>query len=223
VKARHSERHVRTHRSVWLAAVILAAAPAPVLCDPSLDFAEPHRTIVFSPDRPDRCDYFFVTEFNLGVTGVKSQDGVDRFLFTDALGLMRNIDRTRAVGVSVDAHLTAGAFRFAPTIRLKQWLAGRSSIDLSLGYATTSIEQEGVAGPIVDVRYSPTTWFHVQAGACRIRNVRSIYYYPTYHVGEDSQVQLHAGVGLGGLPGVISWGAQGIAFVGLMAALSGMN
>ena len=65
-----------------------------------------------------------MTEFNVGVTGVKSQDGVDRFLFTDALGLMRNIDRTRAVGVSVDAHLTAGAVRSArhePVQAVARW------------------------------------------------------------------------------------------------------
>ena len=213
-------------RSVWLAAVgagILAASPGYVLCDASLDFAESHRTIVFIPDRPDRCDYFFVTEFNVGATGVKSQDGVDRFLFTDALGLMRNIDRTRAIGVSIDAHLTAGAIRFAPTIRFKQWLVGRRSVDLSLGYATTSIAQEGVVGPIVDMRYSPTAWFHLQAGACRIRNVRSIWYYPDYHVDEDSQVQLYAGAGLGGVPAVISWGAQAIGFAGVALAFSGME
>ncbi len=107
----------------------------------------------------------------MGVTSVKSQDGVDRYLFTDAIGLMRNIDRSRAVGASIDVHLTAGAFRFTPTIRFKQWLTGRRSLDLSLGYASATIEQEGVVGPIVDVRFSPTGWFHVQAGACRIRNV----------------------------------------------------
>src|SRR4029077_587717 len=134
----------------------------------SPDVAKPHRSIVFSPDRADRCDYFFVTEFNTDITGVKSQDGVDRFLFTDALGLMRNVDRTRAVGLSIDAHLTAGRLGFAPTIRVKQWLAGRSSIDLSLGYVHTPIEKEGIVGPIVNVRYSPTAWFHVQAGGCRI-------------------------------------------------------
>jgi hypothetical protein len=213
-------------RSVCLAAVaagFLAGAPANALCDTSSVFAEPHRAIVFSPDRADRCDYFFVTEFNAGVTGVKSQDGVDRFLFTDAFGLMRNIDRTRAVGVSIDAHLAAGAIRFTPTIRFKQWLAGRRSLDLSLGYASTPIDHEGVVGPIVDVRYSPTAWFHVQAGACRIRSVGSIWYYPDYRVDEDSQFQLHAGVGLGGVPGVISWGAQAIGFAALVLAFSGME
>lgn len=203
--------------------VVTAVVHGNARCDPSPISIEPHRTIVFAPDRPDRCDYFFVTEFNVGVTGVKSQDGVDRFLFTDALGLMRNIDRTRAIGVSLDAHLTAGAVRFTPTIRFKQWLAGRKSLDLSLGYASTSLEQEGVVGAIVDVRYSPTAWFHVQAGACRIRSVTSIWYYPDYHVEEDTQFQAHAGVGLGGVPGVISWGVQAIGFAGLALTFSGMN
>ena len=195
-------------------------APAHVQDDASPGTAEPHKLLVFSQDRPDRCDYFFVTEFSTNVTGVKSQDGVDRFLFTDALGMMRNIDRTRAVGISVDTHLTAGAFRFAPTIRFKQWLAGRRSIDVVFGYAKTPLEQEGVVGAIADVRYSPTHWFHVQAGACRIRDVRSIRYYPDYHVDEHTRLQFHAGAGLGSVPGVISWGVQAIGFGALVLAFS---
>jgi hypothetical protein len=214
------------HGALWLAAVAAGvgiATPAPALGNASGFVTEPHKAIVFSPDRPDRCDYFFVTEFSTGITGVKSQDGADRFLFTDALGLMRNIDRTRAVGVSIDAHLTAGALRVAPTLRFKQWLAGRSSLDLSLGYAHTSIVQEGVVGPIVDVRYSPTAWFHVQAGACRIRTVSSIFYFPDLHVDQSSRVEFYAGAGLGGVPGVISWGAQAIGAVGLALALGRMD
>ncbi len=210
---------------VWLAAMaggLLAGAPGPVWCETS-PFLEPRRTIVFTPDRPDRCEYFFVTEFNVSATGVKSQDGVDRFLFTDALGVMRNIDRSRAVGLSLDAHLAAGGIRFAPTIRFKQWLAGRSSLDLLVGYAHTPIEQEGVTGAIVDARYSPTAWFHIQAGACRIRSVSSIWYYPDYHVNEDTQLAFHAGVGLGGVPGVVSWGVQGIGFGVLYAMFSNME
>ncbi len=205
------------------AAAILATAPVNARCDPSADFAEPHRTIVFSPDRPERCDYFLLTEFSTSLTGVKSQDGVDRFLFTDALGVMRNIDRSRAVGFSIDAHLTGGAFRFTPTLRFKQWLAGRQSFDVSLGYAAASLEQEGVVGPIVQARYSPSSWFHVQAGACHIRNVTSISYYPDYHVNGDTQLQIHAGIGLGGMPGVVSWGVQAIGFAGLALAFGGME
>jgi hypothetical protein len=210
-------------RSVWLATGLLISVPEPVLCDTRPVVAAPHRTIVFGPDRPERCDYFFVTEFSVGATNRKSQDAVDRFLLTDGLGVMRNIDRRRALGVSIDAHLAAGAIRFAPTIRYKHWLAGRSSIDLLLGYAHTAIQQEGVTGPIVDVRYSPTQWFHVQAGACRIRNVRSIFYYPDFHVDEDTRLRVHAGIGLGGVPGVVSWGVQAIGAVGVALALTGME
>ena len=78
-------------------------------------------------------------------------------------------------------------------------------------------------GAIVDVRYSPTSWFHVQAGACRIRSVTSIRVYPDYHVEEDTQFQVHGGVGLGGVPGVISWVAQAIGFAGFALTFGGMN
>jgi hypothetical protein len=204
---------------------ILAATPALAQRDTSIVAAPPHHAIAFSPDRGERCDYFFVTEFNVGVSGTRAmtQDAVDRYLFTDALGLMRNLDRTRAVGASIDAHLTGGAIRFTPTIRFKQWLSNRISIDLTLGYANTPVEQEGVVGPIVAVRYSPTAWFHLQAGGFRNRNVRSIQYFPDYSVDSDTQLQLYAGAGLGGLPGLISWGVQAIGIASLAAALSGMD
>jgi NADPH:quinone reductase-like Zn-dependent oxidoreductase len=215
--------HARGKIVVTMLTALLVAAPALVRCETLREDLGGHRTFAFSPDRPERCDYFWVTEFNTSVTGVNSQDAGDHYLFTDALGLMRNIDRTRAVGVSVDAHLTGGAFRFTPTLRFKQWLAGRSSIDLTLGYAHSSIVQEGVAGPIADLRYSPNAWFHVQAGACRIRNVTSIFYLPDYQVNETTRLQLYAGAGLGGAPGVASWGAQVIGFAALVAALSGMD
>lgn len=212
--------------STWLAvaaSAVLVAGPVHAQPDTPHIMAESHKPIVFSPDRPDRCDYFFVTEFSTAVTGVKSQDGLDRYLFTDALGLMRNIDRTRAVGASIDAHLSAGMVRFAPTLRFRQWLADRSSIELSLGYASASITQEGVVGAIANLRYSPAAWCHVQAGACRIRQVRSIFIFPDYRVDQNTQLQLYAGIGLGGVPGVISWGAQALGAVGLSLALSGMD
>ena len=204
-------------------AAALAAAPAHAL-DGSLGVTEPRKTVSFSPDRHDRCDYFWITEFDASLTpGVDVRDAVDGFIFTDALGLMRNIDRSRAVGISVDAHVAAGGFRFAPTLRFKQWLAGRASLDLSLGYVTNDIEHEGVVGPIVDVRYSPNEWLHFQAGACRIRNVGFITYYPEYSVDEQSPLRFFAGVGLGAVPGVVSWGAQAIGFATVLAMFSGMD
>jgi len=215
-------------RHAWLAvavAGVLAGSPVHAQSD-GVSLAAParHTTVAFSPDRLDRCTYFFVTEFDASLTpGVETRDAVDRLLFTDALGLMRNIDRTRAVGISIDAHLSAGGFRFAPTLRFKQWLAGRASLDLALGYATDDIEHEGVVGPIVDVRYSPSEWFHLQAGACRIRNVGFITYYPEYSVDEQSPLRFYAGVGLGAVPGVVSWGAQAVGFATLVAMLSAMD
>ena len=105
--------------TLWLiamAAGILADAPAHAqLGDDSLAVARRHRMIAFNPDRAERCTYFFVTEFSTSVSGVKSQDTVDRFLFSDALGLMWNVGRSQAVGLSIDAHLAAGSGRLTPT------------------------------------------------------------------------------------------------------------
>jgi hypothetical protein len=202
---------------------LLVSAPACVLCDPAGDPAPPRKTIVFTPDRQDRCDYFFVTEFNASAANKEAQDVVDRILLTDALGVMRNIDRSRALGVSIDAHLIGGAIRFAPTIRFKQWLSHRASLDLTVGYASASIEQEGAVGLIADARYSPSAWFHAQVGVCRVRNVTSIFYVPEKVVNGDTQTVLYAGVGLAGVPGVISWGAQAIGWGAAVLTFSGMD
>jgi hypothetical protein len=190
------------------------------MADPSTDGTTTHRALVFAPDRPERCDYFLVTEFTTSFTGAKPGDAFDSFLYTDAIGVMRNVDRSRAVGASIDVHLANGAVRLAPTLRFKQWLKGRGSVDLLVGYAPSTIEQEGVTGVIVDVRYSPAVWCHVQAGACRIRDVSSIFYYPEFRVEEDTRLRLHAGVGLGGVPGVASWGVQAVGFALLAAAFA---
>jgi hypothetical protein len=209
---------------VLLAAGIPAANPAYAQENgASIEPAESRKTIVFSPDRPERCDYFFVTEFNASVTGAQSQDPLDSFLFTDALGVMRNVGRSSALGASVDAHLINGNLSLTPTVRFKQWLGGRSSLDLSLGYANDDLEHEGVVGPIVNARYSVNKWLHLQAGGCRVRNVTSISYVPDYHVTEQSSFQVYGGAGLGGLPGVISWGAQAIGFTVMSAMASGMD
>ena len=189
----------------------------------SLAAAPPHPAVVFAPDRPDRCDFFFVTEFSASTTAAHSQNGEDDFIFTDALGLMRNVGRSQAVGLSIDAHVAAGNTRFVPTLRFKQWLAGRQSVDVLVGYAVDDPLREGVVGPIVDLRYSPNAWFYVQAGACRVRSISSIFYYPEYQVNQESPLRFHAGLGLGGVAGVASWGAQAIAIVGLLVAFSHMN
>jgi len=198
----------------------MLAGATPARSEPS---PQPRKAIAFAPGRQDVCDFFLVTEFTASATGGTSEGGVDRVLFTDAFGIMRNIGESRAVGVSVDTHLAEGAIRFTPTVRFKQWFAGRQSVDLLVGYAHASLEQEGVVGPVVDVRYSPTAWFHVQAGGCRIRSVSSIFYYPDYQVHEKSPYKIHVGAGLGGAPGAVSWGLQAIAFAGLLYAFRNMD
>lgn len=136
---------------------------------------------------------------------------------------MRNIDRSRALGASIDAHLTGGAVRFTPTVRFRQWLSGRSSLDLTVGYAVASQEQEGVVGLIGDARYRFSPWFHAQAGACRVRNVTSIFYLPETRVNGETRTTLYAGAGLGGLPAVFAWGAQAIGYAGALIFVGGMN
>jgi len=196
-------------------AAALLAAPARGRCD---DAPAARKPFAFASGRRERCDYFLVTEFTMSRTGGSSSVDFDRMLFTDSFGVMRNIDDSRAVGLSVDAELAEGAIRLVPTLRLKQWFAGRQSVDVLVGYAGGSLTQEGVIGTVADVRYSPTPWFHVQAGGSRIRSVSSIVYDPDYHVTEQHPFRMHVGAWLGGAPGAVTWGLQAIAFAGLLFA-----
>lgn len=209
-------RTTRLLFAAWLVGLATAT-----LCGVSVA-AETRPGLKFFPDRRDKCDYFMVTEFSFGVSGSGSQDPMDEMLLTDGLGIMRNIDGSRAVGLSIDAHLAHGMVRFAPTVRFKQWLKGRSSVDLTLGYAGTPVDEEGVVGLIGDVRYYPAPWFHVRAGGCRIRDVHNIWRFSdgTVAVDETTRTRVHAGVGVGEVAGVVSWGVQAVLLASLVAAFA---
>ena len=208
----------RTARLLFAAWLVTVATGS--LCGTSVA-AEARRGLKFWPDRLEKCDYFMVTEFSVGLTGSASQEPMDDFLLTDALGIMRNIDGSRAVGFSLDAHLARGMVRVAPTVRFKQWLKGRSSVDLTLGYAHTPLEEEGVVGWIGDVRYYPVPWFHLRAGACRVRDVHSIWHFSDgTTVDHTTRANVHAGIGVGEVPGVVAWGAQAILLASFVAAFA---
>lgn len=209
-------------RHSWRATAVawLIAAAAGLLCTTAI--SDTRRSLSFRPDRLEKCDFFLVTEFSVSAIGTGSADPIDDLLFSDSFGIMRNIDSARAVGLTLDAHVARG-LRLTPNVRFKQWLSRRSSIDLTLGYAHASVEDDGVFGWIGDVRYSPAPWFHVRTGVCRIREVYAISYLPDRQVNQAILTRFHAGVGVGEVPGVIAWGGQVLLFATFVALFSGMS
>lgn len=208
----------RGARGAWAACLLTAAV---TLLSGTAALAQ-RSAFQFRPDRLEKCDFFLVTEFSVSVIGTGSPEPIDDLLFTDSFGIMRNIDPSHAVGLTLDAHVARG-LRLTPNVRFKQWFSRRSSIDLTLGYAHAAVEDDGVFGWIGDVRYSPAPWFHVRTGVCRIREVHAITYLPDRQVNQTVLTRFHAGVGVGEVPGVIAWGGQVLLFATFVALFSGMS
>ena len=150
-------------RCVGFALVVLALVPSPCLAQTD------RRSFSGTPQPPDRCDYFLIPEFSLNALAVKVQHGHlgDQFLYTDSFGLMKNMGRS-ALGASIDVHLaratgTEAQVKVAPSVRYKRWLAGKQSLDISLGYVLRG-KDPGLEGPIGALRYSPLSTFYLQAG-----------------------------------------------------------
>jgi hypothetical protein len=185
------------------------------------DPAPSRKRFSFTPRPGDRCEYFFVTEFQASYTSARAQDPVDRYIFTDSFGLMRNVGRG-AVGASLDVSLALGAVRFSPMVRYKRWLGSKQSVE-SVGHFLE--DSPGLVGPIVTARYCPVNYFHLQAGVCQYREqwtvVTNPYNYPDdFEFHDEKTYRVFGGLGFGGIPGVSLWGAQlvGVVILGSFAA-----
>jgi hypothetical protein len=180
------------------------------------------RRFAFNPAPYGQCDYFIITEFSASVVGRTTQDPVDSFLFSDGLGLMRNVGERSSLGGSVDAHIAQGEFKLSPTVRYKHWLSRRQSMDLLVGYMLG--QRDGMFGPIATVRYSPAPYLHLQAGACQERRHWTTYDFQsgTLQFHDRKQFRVYGGLGLGGVPGLVSWGAQAVGGLALLAVAARM-
>lgn len=175
------------------------------------------KRFAFNPHPGDRCEYFLVTEFSASFSSARSpQDPVDRYVFTDSFGLMKNLGGRGAVGAAIEVSLAQGEVHYAPTARYKHWLGGMQSVEVTAGHFLS--DSPGLIGPIVTARYSPVNYFHLQAGVCRYREqwttVTYPYIYPnSFEFHDERNYRVFGGVGLAGVPGAISWGGQAVALV----------
>ncbi len=191
----------------------------------------PRRTLSFTPHRLDRCAYFVVTETSGSRVSVTTVDKMDEYLFTDGIGLMKNLDQRWAVGGGVDLHLARGQVVAAPTVRCRRWFAGEQSVEASLGYVFAPRPNEmgyapaQLVGPIVSARYSPTPGLFVQGGVCRLREGRYDYdqLTRTFTYLQQERTRAFGGVGLGGGAGAVLWGVELVTLGVLIAMFAGMD
>ena len=180
--------------------------------------APAQRGLAFSPDTPDRCKWFFITESNVSFVPMDASSPFDKLLIDDSCGLMKNVGSRDAVGASMDLIL-AQDFHFAPTLRYKRWF-GAHSVDLMLGYIPG--ETEGPTGPILTARYSPARLFQIQIGGCRYRQTTYQYIDPSGWTEERTPLQFFLGIGFGGAAGTALWGVQAILVGAAASAYGGL-
>lgn len=177
-------------------------------------------TLCFNPQPGDRCGSFLITEFSTNVVSTEARDNhsMDRLIATDSFGLMRNLDGGSALGASLDLHLAQSELKFGPSLRYKRWLTGNQSLDLSLGYVIDN-DRLGLAGPIGSIRYSPVRYFYLQAGACQFREFHPV---PgtVNEYRKEMKTRVYGGLGFGGVPGAVCWGAQVVGVIVVAAAFA---
>jgi hypothetical protein len=216
--------------SVFLCGLAIADELGPVstrTASPVISLADPthskQRIFSFRPSTFDDCKYFLITETSTDRVLMKTDDAFDQYIFTNRLGLMKNLDKHRAIGGSLDLRLAMGVVSCAPTLRYRQWLTHDRSLDLSASYVAN--QARGLVGPILDARINLTNYFYVQGGVCQFRDewygwdIR----YPSAYDQLPRHRKVYGGVGFGGRPGAMLWGVE-LVGIGLLAILfSGMS
>ncbi len=181
------------------------------------------RTLRWSAASATRCDWFVVFEAGAAHVFVKADDWVDHTLFTNSLGLMRNIGERDAVGGSLDMHWVAGDVVMAPTVRWRRFLGRSASAEAMVGW--TNATREGVDGPIAQVRYAPTPQVYVLAGAFPYRRWEVVPYpqegFATPKLRNDTRV--FAGIGFTGVPAAVAWATEALALAVTFVVVMGLS
>lgn len=138
-----------------------AASPA------ALDAGE-HRTFRKTPAPLAQCDWFPLLEAGVARLTTSENQWEDNVLFTNSVGLMRNVSERDALGASVDVHLTNGFGSWAPTVRWRRFVGASASAEVSAGWVVN--DHDGVRGPIAQLRYAPVPQVYAQVGATQYRH-----------------------------------------------------
>lgn len=170
-----------------------------------------------------RCDWFVVFEAGIARVFVPADDWVDHTLFTNSVGLMRNVSARDAIGGSLDMHWLAGEVAMAPTVRWRRFLGRGASLETMIGWNSTS--GEGVDGPIGQLRYAPVPEAYIEAGAFPYRYWDFVPYpqagFATPRLRHETRV--FAGLGVAGAPGAVAWTVEALALAVTLAVAIGLS
>lgn len=135
---------------------------------PAASDAGEHRTFRKTPAPLAQCDWFPLLEAGVARLSTSEDEWEDNVLFTNSVGLMRNVSERDALGASVDVHLTNGFGSWAPTVRWRHFVGASASAELSAGWIVN--DHLGARGPIAQVRYAPVPQVYAQIGATQYRH-----------------------------------------------------
>ncbi len=207
-----------------LAALLLAVSACALEAGPlaARDSLPPVRGLSWRPAPYPRCRAYVLTEAGVDVAAIQVDDHFDRFIFSDALGVMANVDEHQSIGGSLDLTLALGQFSLVPTLRYRRWLGKGGSLDLAAGWSPAS--GRGIGGPIVRARYAPVAMLGVEAGVARYLNEDPYGWWGPNGSARTDPVRWHAfgGVSLGGPLGAGAWGVQVLGLSLVAMALMGM-
>lgn len=191
---------------------------ASVRMRPAVPDTGQHVPFRWTPAPRERCDWFPLLEAGVSRVGITAQDWVDQTLFTNSVGLMRNVSARDAVGASLDAHWMTGIVTLTPTVRWRHFVGRSGSAEISLGWVDN--RDEGAHGAIAHLRYAPVPQVAVQTGVLQYRRFEWEWFGvgSTGTVKEVSDARVFGGFALAGRPAGAAWATEAIAlgFVLLM-------
>ena len=176
---------------------------------PASDAGE-HRTFRKTPAPLAKCDWFPLLEAGVARMATSENQWEDNVLFTNSVGLMRNVSERDAIGASIDVHLTNGFGTWAPTARWRRFVGERASAELSAGWVVN--DHLGARGPIAQVRYAPVPQVYAQIGATQYRHYE-------WSVAPDGwltsrlkkDTRLFVGAGCNGVPAAVTTAVEALA------------
>lgn len=186
---------------------------------PALDAGE-HRTFRKTPAPLAKCDWFPLLEAGVARLATSENQWEDNVLFTNSVGLMRNVSERDALGASVDVHLTNGFGSWAPTVRWRRFVGASASTEVSAGWVVN--DHLGVRGPIGQLRYAPVPQVYAQIGATRYRHYEwSLAPDGSLTSRLETDPRLFVGAGCNGVPAAVTTVVEALALAVAFSVVMG--
>lgn len=181
------------------------------------------RRLRWSPSPAAKCDWYVVFEAGIAHVFVRADDWVDNTLFTNSVGLMRNVGERDALGGSLDMHLVAGDIVIGPSVRWRHFVGNSASAEAMVSWANAA--NEGVDGLMATLRYAPASQVYVEAGAFQYRRWEFVPYpQPGFGIGHQRHdARAFAGIGFTGAPAAATWTVEALALAVTFVIVMGLS